>query len=96
MIGNAEPSEPRYEHNRDPKPTDTSRLVHNLISGGLKGNVQVLSLAPTSGSVIPVSKGRHHAARAEILKFNLTHNRIFGHCIRRKGSNIRVNIHPRI
>jgi hypothetical protein len=57
MIGNAEPSEARYEHNADPNHTDSSRLVHNVISGGLKGNVQVLSLAPISGSVISTSNG---------------------------------------
>jgi len=52
MIGNTEPSEPHYEHNGDPKHIDTTRLVHNVISGRLKANVQALSVAPTSGSVI--------------------------------------------
>jgi hypothetical protein len=55
MIGNAEPSEARYEHDADPNHTDSSRLVHKVISGGLKGNVQVLLLALTSGSVVPTA-----------------------------------------
>jgi hypothetical protein len=57
MIGNAEPSDPRYEHNGDPKHTDMSRLAHNMISDGSKENVQALSLEPTCRWSFRLSNG---------------------------------------